>query len=83
MENLNVQKFASDYLAARLNEYEMYCITKQIRLIHPTEIEKDALFKYLLDQDVWNDFRLSREFLIEKIDSYYVKLTLLSVPDEF
>ncbi len=77
MENFNVQKFASDYLKTRMNEYELYCVTKQIRLVRPTEIERDALFKYLLEEDVWNDSRLSKEFLIHKIDSYYVKLTLV------
>lgn len=60
MEDLKVQKFASDFLETRMNEYEFYCVTKQIRLVHPTEIERDALFKYLLDEDVWNDSRLSK-----------------------
>ena len=77
MEDFNVQKFVSDYLETRMNEYELYCVTKQIRLILPTQIERDALFKYLLDENVWNDSRLSKQFLIEKIDSYYVKLTMV------
>lgn len=77
MEDFNVQKFASDYLETRMNEYELYCVTKQIRLIRPTQIEIDALFKYLKGENVWNDSRLSKQFLIEKINSYYVKLTMV------
>ena len=77
MEDFNLQKIASDYLETRINEYELYCVTKQICPILPTQIERNALFKYLLDENVWNDSRLSKEFLIAKIDSYYVKLTMV------
>lgn len=78
MENHKITEVATDFLNTRIKEYELYCATKQIICIIPSQFERDALFKYLLDGNIWDDPQLTEERLIEEINDYFIAKTLLS-----
>lgn len=76
MEDFRVFKFASDYLENRIKEYQLYCVCKQIRCNIPSQSERDGLFKYLLDKNVWDDPNLTKSLLEEEINAYYIEIVL-------
>ena len=74
MESIKVAEVASEYLHTRIKEYELYCVCKQIRCVLPSELERDAVFKYLIDGNVWDDPGLTEEKIREKINTYFLEL---------
>lgn len=75
--NHKITKIAEKLLEERISSYSLYCACKQIRCILPTQSERDGLFKFLLDANLWENPLLTEKNIIDKIDEYYILLTLI------
>lgn len=77
MENHKITEVVEKLLKERISSYELYCAMKQIKCVLPTQLERDGLFKFLLDVNLWETPSLTEEKIITKIDEYYALQSLI------
>lgn len=77
MESHKITEVVEKLLKERISSYELYCAMKQIKCVLPTQLERDGLFKFLLEANLWETPSLTEDEIINKIDEYYVLQSLI------